>query len=80
LALASPDIRDPTTFTSIQLFTPSPPSPHRIQPRKPHMMDSAIDLTDASSALDLANIRYQLMYMTSAQPRLSSDVAAELRS
>lgn len=29
-------------------------------------MDAAIDLTDASKALDLANIRFQLMYLCSA--------------
>jgi|TARA_R110002003_G_scaffold1264_3_gene22812 hypothetical protein len=27
-------------------------------------MDAAIDLSDASKALDLANIRFQLMYWT----------------
>lgn len=26
-------------------------------------MDAAIDLSDASKALDLANIRFQLMYL-----------------
>lgn len=29
-------------------------------------MDAAIDLSDASKALDLANIRFQLMYMSPA--------------
>jgi hypothetical protein len=28
-------------------------------------MDAAIDLSDASKALDLANIRFQLMYCAS---------------
>jgi hypothetical protein len=36
-------------------------------------MDTAIDLSDASKALDLANIRFQLMYYVSgpaaARPR-----------
>jgi len=27
-------------------------------------MDAAIDLSDASKALDLANIRFQLMYLS----------------
>lgn len=29
------------------------------------IMDTAIDLSDASKALDLANIRFQLMYVPS---------------
>jgi hypothetical protein len=29
-------------------------------------MDAAIDLSDVSKALDLANIRFQLMYVTFA--------------
>ena len=31
-------------------------------------MDAAIDLSDASKALDLANIRFQLMYLSLPSP------------
>jgi hypothetical protein len=31
-------------------------------------MDTAIDLSDASKALDLANIRFQLMYTHPTRP------------
>ena len=33
-------------------------------------MDAAIDLSDASKALDLANIRFQLMYLSPHIPSL----------
>ena len=35
-------------------------------------MDAAIDLSDASKALDLANIRFQLMYACPACVRVTS--------
>jgi hypothetical protein len=33
-------------------------------------MDAAIDLSDASKALDLANIRFQLMYYIICLPHM----------
>lgn len=36
-------------------------------------MDSAIDLSDASKALDLANIRFQLMYRAPFSPPPSAN-------
>lgn len=33
-----------------------------------HIMDTAIDLSDESKALDLANIRFQLMYVVISVP------------
>ncbi|RMZ72437.1 chorismate mutase [Pyrenophora seminiperda CCB06] len=42
---------------SALLYIPPLPSP-----TSAHIMDAAIDLSDASKALDLANIRFQLMY------------------
>lgn len=35
-------------------------------------MDAAIDLSDVSKALDLANIRFQLMCLSPRSPRLAN--------
>jgi hypothetical protein len=40
-------------------------------------MDAAIDLSDASKALDLANIRFQLMYYASPHARESIEADSE---
>lgn len=42
-------------------------------------MDTAIDLSDASKALDLANIRFQLMY-TPLYPPPPSTTSADMLS
>ena len=39
-------------------------------------MDNSIDLTDANAALDLANIRFQLMYLSPPPPSLGTTLIA----
>jgi hypothetical protein len=47
-----------SSFLSQLISSPCPSHITHAQPK----MDTAIDLSDASKALDLANIRFQLMY------------------
>jgi hypothetical protein len=53
-----------SSFLSKLISSPCPSHITHAQPK----MDTAIDLSDASKALDLANIRFQLMYTHPTRP------------